>query len=42
MAYHEVPLDVLENPSELTLWARQAIQVAAASKKKKPKKSPKR
>jgi DNA transformation protein len=42
MAYHEVPLDVLENPSELSLWARQAIQVAAASKTKKPKKAPKR
>jgi DNA transformation protein and related proteins len=37
MAYHEVPLDVLENPSELILWARQAIQVAAVSKPKKKK-----
>jgi DNA transformation protein len=37
MAYHEVPPDVLENPHELTLWARKAIQVAVSSKK--PKKS---
>jgi DNA transformation protein len=35
MAYHEVPPDVLENRNELTLWARQAIQLASAKKKKK-------
>ena len=29
MAYHEVPLDVLENAPELVEWARQAIRVAA-------------
>jgi DNA transformation protein and related proteins len=33
MAYHEVPPDVLENASELTVWACRAIQVAASSKK---------
>ena len=38
MAYHEVPPDVLEQPHELTLWARKAIQLAVASKKK-PKRS---
>ena len=32
MAYHEVPLDVLENPPELTAWARRAIQVATSAK----------
>src|SRR5690348_6195249 len=39
MAYHEVPPDVLENPQELVLWARKAIQIASAKKKKagKPK-----
>jgi DNA transformation protein len=33
MSYHEVPPDVLENPHELTAWARGAIQVAANQKK---------
>ena len=33
MAYHEVPPEVLEQPHELTLWARQAIEVARYSKK---------
>lgn len=33
MSYHEVPPDVLENPHELTAWARRAIQVAANQKK---------
>jgi DNA transformation protein len=33
MAYHEVPPDVLENAPELTSWAKNAIQVAASSKK---------
>jgi DNA transformation protein len=37
MAYHEVPPDVLEQPQELTLWARRAIQIAAAKTKKSPK-----
>ena len=34
MAYHEVPPDVLEQPHELVLWARRAIQIAAAKSKK--------
>ena len=38
MAYHEVPPDVLEQPHELTLWARKAIQLAASAKQKKAKK----
>ena len=38
MAYHEVPPDVLEQPLELVTWARKAIQLAVASKKK-PKRS---
>jgi DNA transformation protein len=36
MAYHEVPPDVLEQPQELTVWARRAIQIAAAKAKKPP------
>ncbi len=30
MSYYEVPPDVLENPQEVVVWARRAIQVAAA------------
>jgi DNA transformation protein len=30
MSYHEVPPDVLENAVELVVWARRAIQIAAA------------
>lgn len=37
MAYHEVPPEILEQPMELVVWARKAIQLAAA-KPKKPKK----
>lgn len=37
MAYHEVPPDVLEQPHELTAWARRAIQIAAAKTKRRPK-----
>jgi DNA transformation protein len=32
--YHEVPPDILEQPLELVLWARKAIQAAA---RKEPK-----
>lgn len=28
MNYHEVPVEVIENPAELLLWARQAILVS--------------
>jgi DNA transformation protein len=38
MAYHEVPPEVLEQPHELALWARRAIQIAAAKPKKRAKK----
>src|SRR5438552_16927796 len=41
MAYHEVPLDVLENAPELTAWARKAIQIAAMKPKKSAKKKSK-
>jgi len=34
MSYHEVPPDVLEQPQELTIWARRAIKLAAAKAKK--------
>ena len=34
MAYHEVPPEILEQPHELTIWARKAIALAAAKKKK--------
>ena len=37
MAYHEVPPDVLEQPHELTAWARRAIQIAAAKRNRRPK-----
>jgi DNA transformation protein len=37
MAYHEVPPDVLEQPHELTAWARRAIQIAAAKPKRRAK-----
>jgi DNA transformation protein len=38
MSYHEVPPEVLEQPLELAIWARRAIQVAAAKPKKLKKK----
>ena len=38
MAYHEVPPEILEQPHELTAWARKAIALAAA-KKKAPKRA---
>jgi len=31
MAYHEVPLDVLDNASELTMWARRAIAMSGTA-----------
>ena len=36
MAYHEVPPEILEQPHELTNWARKAIAIADV-KKKTPK-----
>ena len=35
MAYHEVPPEILEQPHELTMWARKAIALAAAKKMKR-------
>jgi DNA transformation protein len=37
MAYHEVPPDVLEQPQELTAWARRAIEIAAAKRHQRRK-----
>jgi DNA transformation protein len=37
MAYHEVPPDILEQPTELVEWARRAIQLTAA-KSRQPRK----
>ena len=39
MAYHEVPPDVLDQPQELTFWARKAIAIAAAKKTATPAKA---
>ena len=39
MAYHEVPPEILEQPHELVIWARQAIALAAAKPQKPRKKS---
>jgi len=39
MSYHEVPTDVLENPLELAVWARRAIQAAASHPKRSAKRS---
>ena len=41
MAYHEVPLDMLENAPELTAWAQRAIQLAGIkATTAKPRKRP--
>jgi DNA transformation protein len=37
MAYHEVPPEVLEQPRELTAWARRAIAIAATKHISHPK-----
>lgn len=43
MSYHQVPADLLEDPDDLSEWARRAFDVALQSKKaKKPKRSKKR
>jgi DNA transformation protein len=34
MAYHEVPPEILEQPHELVLWARQALALAGIKSKK--------
>jgi len=38
MMYYEVPINVLEDPAELVVWAKRSIEVA----RKKPKKKKKR
>jgi DNA transformation protein len=40
MAYHEVPPEILEQPPELALWARKAIALASAKRKKAVKRRP--
>ena len=42
MSYHEVPPDVLENPAELVIWARRAIQTAANRSKSPARKAKRR
>jgi DNA transformation protein len=37
MAYHEVPTEVLEQPQELIIWARRAVEIATKSPGKRPK-----
>ena len=39
MGYYEVPLEIVEKPTDLVEWARQAIQVATAAARKVVKKS---
>ncbi len=40
MSYHEVPPEVLEQPTELVEWARRAIKIAGIKlNARKPKKS---
>ena len=34
--YHEVPPEILEQPLELVVWARKAVQAAAAKTKARP------
>jgi TfoX/Sxy family transcriptional regulator of competence genes len=35
MAYWQVPADVLEDPDELSVWAREALAVALKAKSKR-------
>ena len=37
MPYHEVPAEVLEDPEELTVWARKAVEVSIRLSKKRKK-----
>ena len=37
MGYYEVPGDVVEDPTQLAVWTRRAIDVAAKAKGKKQK-----
>ena len=38
MMYYEVPVNVLEDPEELGIWAKRSIEVARKKTKKKKKK----
>lgn len=38
MQYYEVPIEVLEDMDELSIWARKALVVALAAKKEKSRK----
>ena len=44
MSYWRVPIEVLEDPTELVVWARAAIHAASAASARKPraKRKPKR
>ncbi len=42
MSYHQVPADLLEDPDELSQWARRAFDVALESKKAQKPKRPKK
>jgi DNA transformation protein len=37
MGYYEVPVNVMEDPEQLALWMRKAIEVAAQAKRPKKK-----
>lgn len=39
MAYHEVPPEILEQPTELVEWAQRAIRLAASKPRKQPRKT---
>jgi len=39
MGYYEVPVDVLEDVTKLGTWMKKAIEVAAAAKSNKNKRS---
>jgi DNA transformation protein len=36
MAYWQVPAEVLEDPDELAIWAREALRVALAKRARRP------
>lgn len=42
MSYWRVPAEVLEDSTELTAWAREAIRVAASARPRKPRRNAKR
>ncbi len=42
MSYHQVPADLLDDPDELSDWARRAFDVALETKKAKKPKRPKK